>query len=749
MTQNQPSSVIHKAPGTIVQVAVPLPIRRATPLIYDYHLPDGQMAEIGMIVEVPLGKRFVWGIIMDMTPSGDVVMDKLKPIHSWADLPPLTPSHISFLRHVSDWTMAPFGMVMRMMLSTPKAHNKPKPTTFYHSSEAADEGDVKLTPKRARILSFLAQGHHMTANDLAAETATSPAIIKTMAKQGLIAQVSTSIEADLRYHDIAHEDLNLVSLSSDQQAIADGLSSHLEQGYSAHLLDGVTGSGKTEVYFDLVARMMARKKQILILLPEIALTSQWQTRFEARFGQKPLIWHSSVSEANRRDYWRACIRGEPVIVVGARSALFLPFTDLGLIIVDEEHEQAFKQEDMVIYQARDMAVMRAHIEQVPVILATATPSLESWVNAGQGSDDAKSRYHHWRLTTRVGHAQMPDITMIDLKRDKPPAGRWLSQSLLSDITRTLEAGEQTLLYLNRRGYAPLSICEACGTKAKCQACDSWLVTHRLSGSRQCHHCGYRQPLKNQCDECGTQDQMRAYGPGVERLAEEVGTLFPEARICIFSSDTAARPEVAREMIRAITENEVDIIIGTQMAAKGHHFPHLTLVGIVDADFGLQGGDLRAAERTYQMLSQAAGRAGREALKGRALLQSYEPDNAVFTALANGDRDAFLDLEIQMRQSAFMPPFGRLASIILSGVNEGEVESEALKLAKHRPAYKNVMILGPTPAPISRLRGRYRMRFLIKAPRDVHIQQILREWVESCRLASQIYMQIDIDPYSFM
>ena len=727
----------------IVQVAVPLPIRYHGPLCYDYAVPQPVRLAKGMVVEVPLGKRLVWGIVMADHPSKEVAPDKLKDIASLADLPALLPRHLTFLAQVADWTLAPFGMVMRMLLSCPKAHAPAPLQTVYQINEAA-LADVTLTPKRAAIISFLKQGFAMTARALAKETGTSEQIIKTMAKQGLLHSHQIAKTESLF---LPPEHFGLVALTPDQKAIAEGMAAFDGKGFSAHLLDGVTGSGKTEVYFELVAQQIKAKKQVLILLPEIALTAAWQDRFAARFGVKPLIWHSSVVESKRRAIWRACLSGEPVVVVGARSALFLPFSELGLMVIDEEHEPAFKQEDMVIYQARDMAVMRAYHEEIPIILATATPSLESWVNTGQAG--TKARYHHWRLAARIGKAVMPEIQMVDLKQDRPPAGRWLSQALVKEIEQTLAKSEQTLLFLNRRGYAPLSICEACGTKAKCQECDSWLVTHRLSGSRQCHHCGYRQILRDECDSCGVSGQMRAYGPGVERLAEEVSVLFPDARFCIFSSDTAARPEVAAEMIRSIAEGEVDIIIGTQMAAKGHHFPLLTLVGVVDADFGLQGGDLRAAERTYQMLSQASGRAGRAQNTGKALLQSYEPDNAVFEALQSGDRDQFLALESEMRQAAAMPPFGRLAAVILSGPDEGQVEQAAQLISQARPAYHNVMIYGPSAAPIARLRGRYRMRFLISMPKSANMQQILRDWLFSLRLPNQIYLQIDIDPYSFL
>ena len=742
------SNVTDIAPMTsaadIIQIAVPLPLRRKAPLVYDYKAGIAQGLPLGTIVKVPLGKREVWGIIMALGASKEVREDRLKEVSEIADCPALAEAHLRFLKSVSQWTLAPFGMVMKMMLSTPKAFDPPIMVTHYKKADSTIE--ARLTPKRARILSFLDDGLSLDAQTLASETGTSPAIIKNMAQAGLLASYDLP-----KIHRLPEPvpDFNPVTLSDEQAEIAQAIAHQCEEGYSAHLIDGVTGSGKTEIYFHLVAEQIRAQKQVMILLPEIALTTAWQSRFEARFGVKPLIWHSSVSASQRRHIWRAALEGQPMVVVGARSALFLPFTNLGLIIIDEEHEQAFKQEDMVFYHARDMAVMRAHIEQVPIILATATPSLESWVNAKGDEGAGQARYHYWQLRSRIGGAHLPDIEMVDLKKDKPPAGRWLSTKLIKHIETALNQQSQTLLYLNRRGYAPLSICEACGDKGVCSACDSWLVTHRLSGSRQCHHCGYRQPLRNECQSCGTEGQMRAYGPGVERLAEEVGMLFPEARYCIFSSDTASRPEVAAEMIRAITENEVDIIIGTQMAAKGHHFPHLSLVGIVDADLGLAGGDLRAAERTYQILSQASGRAGRAHIKGKALLQSYEPDNAVFTALTAQDRDAFLALETDMRRQAFMPPFAKLAAVILSAADISLVEGFAAQMAAQKPHYKDVDIFGPAPAPIARIRGRHRIRFLIRTPKDVDIQQILRDWTEKLSIPSGILLQIDIDPYNFL
>jgi len=481
----------------------------------------------------------------------------------------------------------------------------------------------------------------------------------------------------------------------------------------------------------------------LILVPEIALTVQWFDRFIARFGVRPAVWHSDVSTRERRRTWRAIAEGRVPVLVGARSSLFLPFSRLGVIIVDEEHDSSFKQEEMVTYHARDMAIVRSRAAGCPVVLVSATPSLETVLNAQRG------RYRHLQLQARHGDAQLPAITLLDMRREGLPAGRWISAALAAELKRTLSAGEQALLFLNRRGYAPLTLCRACGHRLQCPNCQAWLVEHRHTNRLHCHHCDFTSAVPTECPSCHAEGRFAACGPGVERLAEEVAALLPEARCLVMASDTIVGPEAIADVIRRITAREVDVIIGTQIVAKGHHFPFLTLVGVVDADLGLAGGDLRAAERTFQLLSQVAGRAGRAERPGQVYLQTYMPDHGVMAALASGDRSRFVAQELAARQSQGMPPFGRLAALIVSGENEARVDRGALALRQLAPREPGVTVLGPAPAPLALLRGRHRRRLLVKASRDFPIQPMLRAWRDRVRLPAAVRLQIDVDPYSFL
>jgi primosomal protein N' (replication factor Y) len=515
-----------------------------------------------------------------------------------------------------------------------------------------------------------------------------------------------------------------------------------EKNFSVVLLDGVTGSGKTEVYFEAVAEAMRQGRQALVLLPEIALSAQWLARFAERFGAPPAIWHSDLGQALRRRTWRAVAEGHARVVVGARSALFLPFAELGLIIVDEEHDGGYKQDDGVAYNARDMAVVRGKLSNSLVVLASATPSIETLANVKAG------RYHEVHLPDRHAGALMPEIRVIDMRKTPPQRRRWLAPPLVEALRETLAKGEQSMLFLNRRGYAPLTLCRSCGYRLQCPHCTAWLVEHRSQNRLICHHCGHFANLPRLCPECQNEDSFVACGPGVERVAEEVSMLFPEARMAVMASDTITSPKAAAELVRQVSEREIDILVGTQIMAKGHHFPLLTLVGVVDADLGLAGGDLRAAERTFQMLSQVAGRAGRGERSGVVMLQSFDPYHPVLQAIAAQDRDGFIAAEAEARQASMMPPYGRLAALIVSGPKPGEVADTAAGLAKSAPVGEGIEVLGPAPAPLAILRGRHRQRFLIKTRRDLPLQNILREWLAKNRPKGATRIQVDIDPYSF-
>ncbi len=533
------------------------------------------------------------------------------------------------------------------------------------------------------------------------------------------------------------------ALSPAQQTAAGALGAQVGAGFSVTLLEGVTGSGKTEVYLEAVAAALRAGTQALVLLPEIALSVQMLARFTARFGVAPAVWHSELTPALRRETYRAVAEGKADIIVGARSALFLPFPRLGLIVVDEEHESAFKQEDGVMYHARDMAVVRARLSAAPIVLASATPSLETAENAAQG------RYGHLLLPARHGGATLPAVRAVDLRADPPERGRFLSPALVAATRATLERGEQAMLFLNRRGYAPLTLCRACGHRMACPNCTAWLVAHRSFGRLVCHHCDYGAAAPILCPACQAANSFVAIGPGVERISEEVTALFPEARILVMASDVITGPKQAQAAAAAIMAREVDIIIGTQMVAKGWHFPHLTLVGVVDADLGLAGGDLRAGERTVQMLHQVGGRAGRGGAPGEVLLQTYAPEHPVMAALLSGDLAAFMAQEAAQRRPGHWPPFGRLAALIVSSLDERAADQAARALSHTAPRLAGVEVLGPAPAPFALLRGRHRRRLLLKAARHIAVQPILRDWLARTDLPKAARVEADIDPVSFM
>ncbi len=721
-----------------VSVALAMPLLAA----YDYHVGDfGQLAR-GTIVLVPLGRNFVYGIILG-PGINEIPRTKLRPIKSVSRLAPLVPRFVDFLEKMSAWTLAPLGSVVKMVLSQPDALLPPPLQTIYRPVMPQPDA-ARPTKARERVLDLLQKAGGLSAAEIRKSAGVSASVITTMVNQGLLEAAKVNLMTP-----VANPDLELAGpeLTEDQRRAASVMCSSIGSGFAAFLLDGVTGSGKTETYLEAVRSALAVGQQVLILLPEIGMSTSWRNRFKARFGVPPTEWHSEIGPASKRRAWRAIQKGEVQVVVGARSALFLPFADLGLIIVDEEHEQSFKQEDQVIYQARDMAVLRASQEGCPIILASATPSLESWVNAGMTGE--KQRYQRLVLPNRVMAAALPEISAIDLRTTPPDRGRWLAPPLIEALQARLDVGEQSLLFLNRRGYAPLTMCGACGHQLACLNCDSWMVAHRLAGRLRCHHCGYEMRPPNECSACGESDSMLACGPGVERLAEEVLHRFPSARFAVLSSDTMGSLKASEMFVQSVIDGDVDIIIGTQMAAKGHHFPKLTLVGVVDADLGLAGGDLRAAERTFQMLMQVAGRAGRESLPGVAILQTLQPENPVISALLDGDRDEFLAYEVAARQAAGMPPFKRLASIVLSASDQERLHTASDTLARAAPRFKGVDIFGPTVAPLSFLRGKHRTRILIRVEKSVDIQQVVKSWLEDVKLPTSVRLNIDIDPYSFL
>ena len=743
MAENDATLTPPETGDDATRIAVLLPLGLDT--AYDYLVPAGEYAPEGTFVRVPLGNReitgVVWRTIEDVDDAG-LTRDRLKHISAVLPVPVLPESMRKLVDWVAEYTLAKRGAVLRMAMSVPAALEPAKMRLAYLAGENFPK---RLTPARKRVLDLLADGLPRGAMEVAREAAVSAGVVRGLANNGALRQVSLPAWQVPERPDWR---LPRATLSTDQRASADSLVARIrETGFSVTLLDGVTGSGKTEVYFEAVAAALEAERQVLVMLPEIALSTQWLERFRARFGTAPAVWHSELGQRERRETWRAVAAGSVRVVVGARSALWLPFAELGLMVVDEEHDNAFKQEDGVIYHARDMAVIRARLAAFPLVLSSATPSLETLRNVRGG------RYQILNLPDRHGGAQLPHIETVDMRIAPPPRGAWISPPLREAIAESFAAGQQAVLFLNRRGYAPLTLCRACGHRLECPNCSAWLVAHRFSNTLNCHHCDYRRRPPEACPECETEGRMAACGPGVERVAEEAAALFPKMRSEIVTSDTIARPGEAAEFIARIEKHEIDLLIGTQIIAKGHHFPLLTLVGVIDADLGLAGGDLRAAERTYQLLHQVAGRAGRARHPGRVLLQTYMPEHPVMAALATGGREAFLAREAEAREQHGQPPAGRLAAIILSGRNEASVAATARALARIArgalPADGGIEVLGPAPAAMALLRGRYRYRLLIKCTRAVLPQPWLRRWLATLDVPSRVTLRVDVDPYSFL
>jgi primosomal protein N' (replication factor Y) (superfamily II helicase) len=724
----------------VVDVLVPVALDQA----YSYRVPEGMELAPGDFVSVSLGPRqataVVWADNRNPNPRLD---NRMKEVEERLDIPPLRSELRKFVDWVAGYTLSPRGMVLRMCL---RMGEHLGPARERAGVRLAGPAPQRMTATRHRVLALLADGLARGKREAAEEAGVSPGVVDGLIDEGTLETVVLPPEPVARAPD---PDFAVADLTPAQRTAADALRDTIARGgYSATLIDGVTGSGKTQVYFEAVAETVRRGRQVLILMPEIVLTAQVLDRFAERFGVRPAEWHSQLTPRLRARTWAAVAAGEAGVIVGARSALFLPYRDLGLIVVDEEHDAAYKQEDGVHYHARDMAVVRANVAAIPIVLASATPSVETEVNARRG------RYQRLHLPERFGGAQLPTIEAIDLKRDGPPRGRFIAPRLAEAVQTAVERGEQALLFLNRRGYAPLTLCRQCGFRLACPNCDAWLVDHRFRRKLVCHHCGFAMPLPAQCPTCAATESFVACGPGVERLEEEVATLFPGARVLVLSSDLVASVERMREELAEIEQGLVDIVIGTQLVAKGHHFPKLNLVGIVDADLGLANGDPRAVERTFQLLHQVVGRAGREVGRevGRGIgyLQTHQPEHPVMRALVACDREAFYASEIALREATHYPPFGRLASLVISGADRHATEAHARRLLAAAPRSDGVRVLGPAEAPLALIRGRHRFRLLLKSPRGFDLSAYLRQWLAAAPKASgSLKLEIDIDPQSFL
>ncbi|ATX67921.1 primosomal protein N' [Roseinatronobacter bogoriensis subsp. barguzinensis] len=719
----------------------PCGVLTAEPLgrVLDYLAPEGGVW-VGAFVEVPLGPRRVMGVVWGAA-EGSFPRAKLRAIIRVLDAVPMRAELRAFLARVADYTLTPLPAMLRLATRVPDLGSGPATRKLLYRS---DSPPARITEAREKVLAVfdVFGGAGLTPGELAQAAGVSSAVVRGLVQAGALLEREALRDQPYPRLDPLRAG---AELSEDQAQAAARLAAGVQSGaYGTTLLKGVTGSGKTEVYLEAIAACLAQGRQALVLLPEIALTSEFLTRVEKRFGARPAEWHSGVTLSERRRCWHMVGQGAAQLVVGARSALFLPFRDLGLIVVDEEHDSSYKQEEGVLYHARDMAVLRAAMSGGQVVLASATPSLETWANARAG------KYARLDLTARFGPNTLPEMRAIDLRAEDLPSGRWVSPTLQQAVTARLAAGEQALLFLNRRGYAPLTICRACGHQVECSDCDARMVEHRFLKRLVCHQCGATAPMPVKCPACGAEDRLAPVGPGVERLEEEARALWPDARVAVLSSDLFGSARALKDQIAVIAGGEADIIIGTQIVAKGHNFPNLTLVGVIDADLGLSGSDLRAAERVFQLVRQVSGRAGRADKPGRALVQTSQPDHPVIRAILSGEEEAFWQSESAQREALRMPPHGRLAGVILSAPAMEPAFELGTRLAQADAPLRAIgaQVFGPAPAPIARIRGMHRVRLLVKAPKGAALQAAVAAWIKPHKLPRGLRLAVDIDPQSF-
>ncbi len=721
--------------GELVAVLTTQPLDRTL----DYKAPEGGCF-LGAFVEVPLGPRKVLGAVWG-PGRGDFDRSKIRSVIRVLEVAPMRAEMRVFLGRVADYTLTPMNAMLRLATRAPGLGDPPSMRKIYRLGKGEPD---RMTDARTRVLNVLKDygGLAFTLKELAEQAGVTSSVVKGLVKLGAVNEEDSPRDLPFPYLD---PDMPGKELTEEQSAAVRELRNDLQGGdYGTTLLKGVTGSGKTEVYLEAVAEAVRMGRQALVLLPEIALTAEFLKRVEARFGARPAEWHSGATMTERRRVWRMVGQGDAQLVVGARSALYLPFRNLGLIVVDEEHDTSYKQEDGVHYSARDMAVLRAAICGAQVILASATPSLESWANAEAG------KYKRVDLPTRFGAAVLPEMKPIDMRAEQMQPGRWISPTLRQAVQNRVDQGEQSLLFINRRGYAPVTLCRACGEQIGCDHCDARMVEHRFLKRLMCHQCGETKPMPVECPSCGVEGKLAPVGPGIERLAEEVTASFPDARVAMLSSDLFGSARALKAKIEEIAKGDADVIIGTQLVAKGHNFPKLTLVGVIDADLSLHGSDLRAAERTFQLMRQVAGRAGRADKPGQALLQTFQPEHPVIRAILSGDEEGFWRTEAAARQAAGVPPYGRMAGIVLSGPEVGPVFDIGSAMARNDAPLRQIgaQVFGPAPAPIARIRGRHRVRLLVKAPKGAPIQDAIARWIAPLRLKGDIRLTVDIDPQSF-
>ncbi|MBR1380367.1 MAG: primosomal protein N' [Alphaproteobacteria bacterium] len=727
--------------GDIVKVLIPNIVNTG----YDYRITGS--ANIGQFVRVTVMNRPYVGVIWGIGDS-DLAPEKIKNVSEIFDTG-LTICDLQWIRQMADWTLMTPGAVLRLIINVPDAFAPPRMEQLYTYNENIN---IRMTENRQRVADAFASndGIPMTINDVRNISHVSGAVINAMIKNGTLIPNEKQIVNKPNDITVYHDNGN-IELNTEQQLAANTIGAAIDNGgFAVYLIDGITGSGKTQVYFDAAWRAYRAGRSVLLMMPEIALTAQFMSRFAARFGAAPIVWHSNLTAARRREIWRGVARGDIRMVVGTRSALFLPWQNLGLIVVDEEHDTSYKQEDMGNYHARDMAILRAKIANFPIVLASATPAAETLANVATG------KYKILKLTSRFGGAHMPKISTIDLREQRPTTYKTddgsetpgtLSPMLCNAISETLAAGHQVMLFINRRGFAPIVQCKKCGWVATCPDCSVGMTYHKHVGKLLCHMCGRMSPMPTTCPDCGGIVSMR--GAGMERIAQEVNSRFPNARTAMVSSDTISSRQSLERLVKKMENGEIDIVIGTQILAKGHHFPNLTLVGVVDADMGLFGTDFRAAEHTFQQLFQVAGRAGRGAVPGRVFLQTYQPTNPVLGAICECNRDKFMTTDMESRRAAQMPPYGQLIALIIESERESALKQYCATLADAAPAINGAHIMGPIAAGVYQIRRWYRMRFLVAGPANVRLQPAVAHWLAKVRPPANVRIKIDVNPMNFM
>ncbi len=701
--------------------------------IFDYKYQTN--IPLGTIVKVPFGKKMVLGCVWEnktnisnkyKTKTIDVVFSNLV----------LEEKTILFIKWMAKYTVSQLGNILKMVApSFVLLEKKPKMYLIKNKNFLYK----KLSSQRQKVME-LVDNKEMTIKEIIHSTDVDRGLIKRMIKDKNLMERISKEKFFTTNNQVKKEK---VLLNPEQQKAFDIIELEMKKTNPQPVfLDGITGSGKTEVYFKLIEKNSIINLQTLVMLPEIALSKQWLSRFEERFGFVPLVWNSSLSLKRKKNIWESILKSEVDVIVGTRSSLLLPFKNLGLIILDEEHDSSYKQEEGVIYNARDMAIVKAKISQAQIVLVSATPSIETYNNVKVG------KYKRVMIKNRYGISKLPSSFLIDMKKDiLAKEGKWISERAIKEVAEALSKNEQSLVFINRRGYAPLSLCKECGYRYSCNNCDAWLVYHQSKNLLQCHHCNYQTKLPKYCKNCKKKDTLIPYGPGVERIAEEVRGIFSESNIEIVSSDTSNNEKFSN-ILKRIEKNDINIIIGTQVIAKGYDFPNITKVIIVDFDLSLYGGDLRAGEKTYQLISQVSGRAGRGEKHGKVFIQTYDTENSIIKALLKGDRDDFLERELSFRKVSNLPPYGKLVSIIIYGLDKSKVEKTSNNVKKYFNKHE-ITALGPAPSPIPFLRNNYRFRLLLKIKLSFNVQNYLSKLPNDIALETGVKLKIDIDPYNFL